>query len=310
MQFMKAYFTSVALILGLACSSFAGNQGPASTHTNVAYANAGDFIIKTLLAGQTPSAVVEQPSTVIPVPSRLKKFMPRLHEEKLKEAKAGDIDFVMIGDSITHAWSRYPDTFKDTKLLNLGFPGDRTQNVLWRIQHGAVDGISPKLVTLLIGTNHAHRPKKGYTPDKPADVFTGIQAIVAELRARLPESKILIFSIFPRRAGEENDRVNAVNEMLPRVADGRHAFHVNINQIFLDDKGEQNTTLYSRDRLHLSPAGYAAWAKALQPLLQKEGLKADLTAPAIQQKKGGKPPTAQAASAKAGKAEHRRYEIQ
>ena len=86
--------------------------------------------------------------------------MPKLHQEKLREAKIGKIDFVMIGDSITHAWSKYPSLFKGVNLLNLGFPGDRTQNVLWRIENGALDGISPKLVTLMIGTNNMHDSKK------------------------------------------------------------------------------------------------------------------------------------------------------
>ena len=72
----------------------------------------------------------DSPSTVIPVPSPLKKFMPRLHKEKLKEAKSKKIDFVMIGDSITHSWSKHPEILNGSNLLNLGFPGDRTQNVL------------------------------------------------------------------------------------------------------------------------------------------------------------------------------------
>ncbi|MBL7077853.1 MAG: acetylglucosamine-6-sulfatase [Kiritimatiellae bacterium] len=231
------------------------------------------FILITLLLGLAFSGFAgDGPSTVIPVPSRLKKFMPKLHEEKLAEAKAGNIDVVMIGDSITHAWSRHPDALKVANLLNLGFPGDRTQNVLWRLQHGAVDGISPRLVTLLIGTNHMHQQKKGYTPDKPEDIFTGIQAVVADLRTRLPDAKILVFSVFPRKPGEESDRVNAVNSMLPQLADDKHVFHGDINHVFLDVKGTQDTTLYRRDRLHLNAAGYAAWAKALVPILQKEGM--------------------------------------
>ena len=243
-----------------------------------AYANADDFIIQTLLGEQTAAATVAHPSTVIPVKSRLKKFMPSLHEEKLEEVKTGNIDFVMIGDSITHAWSRYPDAFKNMKLLNLGFPGDRTQNVLWRIQHGALDGISPRLVTLMIGTNHAHPPKKHYVPDTPEDIFTGIQAVVAEVRTRLPESKLVVLSIFPRKPGSANDRVMAVNAMLPKLADQEHVFHVDINSIFLDEHGVQKTALYHRDRLHLNPTGYAAWAEALLPILQQEGLKTNLNA--------------------------------
>ena len=113
--------------------------------------------------------------------------MPSRHEAKLQEAKSRPIDLVMIGDSITHNWEserNYEQTFAGENLLNLGFAGDRTQNVLWRIQNGALDGISPKLVTLLIGANHFHdaRAKTGYTPDSAVDVFRGIQKIVEEIR--------------------------------------------------------------------------------------------------------------------------------
>jgi len=116
--------------------------------------------------------------------------MPKLHQEKLREAENNKVDFVMIGDSITHSWSKYPGVFEGSNLLNLGLPGDRTQNVLWRIENGALDGISPKLVTLMIGTNNLHENKKAYPPDKPEDIFAGIQAIVTEVRTRLPKSKM------------------------------------------------------------------------------------------------------------------------
>jgi lysophospholipase L1-like esterase len=234
---------------------------------------------KTILAGLLSSILIptafseDQARTVIPVKSTLKKFS-KLHEEKLAEAKVGKVDWVMIGDSITHAWGRdYKGTFAGSKMLNLGFPGDSTQHVLWRIQHGALEGISPKLVTLLIGTNNL-RPAKGlHTPDKPEDTFAGIQAIVAEVRTRLPESKLMVFSIFPRGPQAANERVMAVNAMLPQLNDNEHIFHVNINSTFLDDQGKQIAAYYSKDGVHLIPAGYAAWAKSLQVLLKQEGFK-------------------------------------
>ena len=182
----------------------------------------------------------EKPSTVIPVPSLLKKFMPKLHQEKLREAKNNKVDFVMIGDSITHSWSKYPGVFEGSNLLNLGFPGDRTQNVLWRIENGALDGISPKIVTLMIGTNNMHDTKKAYPADKPEDIFTGIKAIVAEVRTRLPKSKLVIFSVFPRKPGSENDRAKAVNEMLPQLADGKFVSHIDLNRFFTKENGQQN----------------------------------------------------------------------
>jgi lysophospholipase L1-like esterase len=225
-----------------------------------------------------PSVIFgEKPSTVIPVPSSLKKFMPKLHQEKLREAKIGKVDFVMIGDSITHSWSKYPGVFEGSNLLNLGFPGDRTQNVLWRIANGALDGISPKLVTLMIGTNNMHDTKKAYPPDKPEDIFAGIKAIVTEVRTRLPKSKIVVFSVFPRKPGSENDRAKAVNEMLPQLADGKFVSHLDLNRFFTTEKGQQDETLYNRDLLHLNEQGYFAWAKVLKPLMEKHGLSVNST---------------------------------
>ena len=218
----------------------------------------------------------EKSSTVIPVPSTLKKFMPKLHLEKLREAKIGKIDFVMIGDSITHSWSKYPSVFKGVNLLNLGFPGDRTQNVLWRIENGALDGISPKLVTLMIGTNNMHDTKKAYPADKPQDIFTGIKAIVAEVRTRLPKSKLVIFSVFPRKEGSENDRAKEVNAMLPQLADGKYVSHIDLNPFFTTEKGQQNKVLYNRDLLHLNDQGYQTWGRAIKPLLKKHGLRMNI----------------------------------
>ena len=242
------------------------------------FSEVDDFVIKTL-TGDTHVPVSgkivassDKPATIIPVPSKLKKFMPKRHNAKLAEAKKGDFDLVMIGDSITHNWEsqkNYKAAFADCKMLNLGFAGDRTQNVLWRIEHGALDGISPKLVTLMIGTNHAHDPRKGFTPDKPEDVFTGIKAIVAEVRTRLPEAKLIVFSVFPRGPESTQARVTALNAMLPKLADGKHVLHMDINETFLGKDGAYNPALYKGDQLHLSAKGYDAWAKALLPILKQ-----------------------------------------
>lgn len=96
----------------------------------------------------------------------------------------------------------------------------------------------------------------------------------------MPDSKIIVFSILPRQPGPANERVNAINAVLPTIADQKQVFHVDINQSFLDRRGRQITGHFVRDRLHLSPRGYAAWAKALKPLLEKEGLQINLNAPA------------------------------
>ncbi|MDD7983960.1 GDSL-type esterase/lipase family protein [Lentisphaera marina] len=210
-----------------------------------------------------------QLSTLTPVPSKLKKFMPKRHIAKLAEAKSRQIDFVMIGDSITHNWEsekNYEQTFAGFNMLNLGFAGDRTQNVLWRIQHGALDNIDPKLITLMIGTNHLHNPKKGYTPDSSADVISGIKAVLKEIRTRLPNAKVILFSVFPRRE-PENQRVKELNKFIPSIADNKMIFHHDISKIFLAKNGEINKALYNRDGLHLNSNGYKAWGEALHKIL-------------------------------------------
>ena len=138
--------------------------------------------------------------------------MPSRHNQKLEEAKKGDFDLVMIGDSITHTWDSQKDLktiFRKIRVLNLGFAGDRTQNVLWRIQNGALENVSPKLVTLMIGTNHLHNVRKNHQPDETPDIIIGIHEVIKEIQARLPDAKIIVFSVFPRKNPTEYGRVKA-----------------------------------------------------------------------------------------------------
>ena len=233
------------------------------------------LFLATLMTGPMLCRAQES-QTVISAQSRHKWWAPR-HDEKLEQAAAGKAELVMIGDSITHYWEKqrdYEAKFSKYNTLNLGFGGDRTQNVLWRLQNGEVDGISPKLVTIMIGTNNSRR-------DKPEDIFAGIKAIVAELHQRLPESKIAVLSIFPRKPSLEYETVKAVNAMLPQLTDNQQVFHVDINKSFLDENGAQRTKLFNRDLLHLSSEGYETWSKALESLLAESSLKARTSKPVI-----------------------------
>ena len=231
-------------------------------------------IIAVLLSMLMPTvAQAALPSTAVPEAKQGRDWwMPR-HAEKVAQAKTGKAELVMIGDSITHYWEKqrnYAETFEPYHTLNLGFGGDRTQNVVWRLQNGEVDGIAPKLVTLMIGTNNTSR-------DTPEAITAGIQAIVAELRQRLPESKIVVLSVFPRsnpRTKGDFERVKAINQLLPGIADNEWVFHVDINRHFLDENGQLRPELYGRDLLHLSGAGYEAWHQALLPILKDAGLEA------------------------------------
>ena len=231
------------------------------------YSAVNDFLIKILLGNREFVPAPSRPTTVMAEPSSLKKFMPRLLDEQLDAAARGNFDLVMIGDSITHGWKKTHEVFKDIDTLNLGFPGDRTQNVLFRIQKGVLKGVSAKLVTIMLGTNHLHDPKKGYMPDSAADVFTGIQKVVSAVHAQVPDAKIVVFAIFPRGPEATNQRVNEVNELLTSLNNNNLVDVININSVFQNKDGTLRATCYKKDQLHLTPEGYDAWAKKLSQLL-------------------------------------------
>src|SRR5262245_38655439 len=127
------------------------------------------------------------------------------HQEFVKEAKKGGIDVLFLGDSITDYWSRtglpvWEERFAPLKAANFGVSGDRTQHLLWRLKNGELEGLKPKAVVVLIGTNNVGQVNG---PEPPASAIVGVQAVVAEIRQRLPQSRILLLAVFPR--GEKPD---------------------------------------------------------------------------------------------------------
>ncbi len=229
-----------------------------------------------LLAGAMgPQALAEDKPAAI-TPAKLNEswavewWEPR-HEEKLEEARQRDIDVVMIGDSITHGWEDagaevWDEYYAERNALNLGFSGDRTENVLWRLQHGAVEGLEPELVVLMIGTNNT-----GHREEKPEHTALGVETIIEELQERLPEAPILLLGIFPR--GESADdplrELNRqANKKLETLADGEEVVYLNINEQFLEEDGDLRTRLMP-DLLHPNARGYRVWAEAMEPTLKE-----------------------------------------
>ncbi len=198
-------------------------------------------------------------------------WMPR-HEQKLKELEAAQrVDLLWVGDSITHSWENggrevWDQYYAKRNPLNIGFSGDRTEQVLWRFDHGEIDGIAPKLAIVMIGTNNA-----GHRQDKAEHTAAGIRAIVDKLRAKLPETKILLLAIFPRGA-DANDalrRLNdATNKIIAEYADDEHIFYRDISGVFLDDDGKLPREIMP-DLLHPNPKGYAMWAEAIEPTVKE-----------------------------------------
>ena len=198
-------------------------------------------------------------------------WMPR-HEKKLADLKKqGEVDLLMIGDSITHGWENagkktWDEYYANRKAFNIGFSGDRTEHVLWRLANGAVEGISPKLAVVMIGTNNT-----GHRMDPAEDTAAGVAAIVKDLRTRLPKTKVLVLAIFPREAssgGKQRQRNDSINEHIAKLANDETVFFLDVNESFLEDGGKLPKDVMP-DLLHPNEKGYAIWAKAMEPTIAR-----------------------------------------
>ena len=188
-----------------------------------------------------------------------------------ERVKKGNVDLLMIGDSITHSWEDggkevWKKYYEKRNAVNLGIGGDCTQHVLWRLENGNIDGISPKLAVIMIGTNNA-----GNIHGSAEEIVAGVKAIVEKLREKLPQTKILVLGIFPRGA-DDKDPIRQVNmkanEGIAKLADGKAVFYLDIGEKFL---GPDHTLPKDvmPDLLHPNAKGYQIWAEAMEPEVAK-----------------------------------------
>ena len=185
--------------------------------------------------------------------------------------KQGHVDLIFIGDSITHGWEGggkevWNKFYAKRNAVNLGIGGDQTSHVLWRLDHGNIDGISPKLAVVMIGTNNA-----GTRHNSPSRSPRASRRLWSKLRAKLPETKILLLAIFPRGA-DNNDplrQINAkANKIISKLADGQNVFYLDINPKFLAADGTLSKDIMP-DLLHPNAKGYEIWAEAIEPTVAK-----------------------------------------
>lgn len=194
----------------------------------------------------------------------------KAHETFLARGKQGPIGVLFFGDSIMAGWhARGKDVFKERfdndkyQPANFSISGNKTQHVLWRIVNGELDGIHPKVVVVMIGTNNGQKPAE--------DIARGVTAIVNAIREKLPDTKILLLGIFPR--GEKADdpiraKLKAVNQTIAKLDDGQHVFHLDIGDKFIQPDGSISRSILV-DFTHPSPEGYKIWADAMQPKLDE-----------------------------------------
>ena len=210
------------------------------------------------------------PSTIPANRFNEKWWKPR-HQQKVMLAKEGGHDLVFIGDSITQGWEGkgkevWDKYYGNRKALNLGFSGDRTEHVLWRLLNGELQNVDPKLFVLMIGTNNT-----GHRQDPPEQTADGIKQILELLQDRKPNAKILLLSIFPR-APKPEDGLRQLNEQInariKTFADSDRIQWLEVSNAFLD-KDEVLAKEIMPDYLHPNDVGYAIWAKVMESQIAK-----------------------------------------
>ena len=214
---------------------------------------------------------------LIPTPVAAEVWQQR-HAAIVTAAAHGDAKIVFIGDSITHAFGGEPDTldwfhnrggdtwdvfYKPYHALNLGVSGDKTENVLWRLDHGELGPCKPAAAVVMVGTNNVIR-------DTPEQIAAGVEAVCLRVRVQSPKTKILLLGIFPRNAAKSPERlvVEATNRLLVAWAKPNDIAFQDIGDVFVDDKGEIPSDVMP-DQLHPMAYGYRKWAMAIEPTLAK-----------------------------------------
>ena len=206
--------------------------------------------------------------TARPEPRWHKSAWLERHNAFNERIKKGNVDLLMIGDSITHWWDKagkkiWDHYYANRNAVNLAISGDRTEHVLWRLENGNIDGISPKLAVLMIGTNN-------HMSSPPEVTARDIRLIVKKLHTKLPSTKILVLAIFPRGGGDDDGarQINMkVNDLIANIGDGNMVHYLNINPAFLNERQLRQNLI--PDGTHPNEKGYAAWAEAMEPTIAK-----------------------------------------
>jgi lysophospholipase L1-like esterase len=201
------------------------------------------------------------------------------HEQLLEKRKKGRVDVYFVGDSITRRWGasdekygalleNWRHNFFGWNAADFGWGGDTTQNILWRLHNGELDGVNPKIIVLMAGTNNVgDKSPQGDEEARAADVARGIKAILDLCRQKAPGATIVLTGITPRNDNMDvMPVINLINARIAKFADGKKVRYVNINDRLADKDGRLYEGMAGSDGLHLDVKGYQVWADALKPI--------------------------------------------
>lgn len=214
-------------------------------------------------------------SSLVPVPRDFPTNWISRHEAYVAEAKRGGVDLLFLGDSITDGWrwgnggsKIWPQLYAPRHAANFGIGYDRIQNVLWRIENGELDGIRPKVVVLLIGTNNSGNEDNGQPRNTTPEIIEGVSNLVRQIQFRLPQAKILLLGIFPRGVKTDpiREQVKAVNAGISKLDDGGKVKFLDLGEKFLAPDGTLSRDIFP-DLLHPNAKGFQIWADAMEGTL-------------------------------------------
>ena len=204
------------------------------------------------------------------------------HEAKLDELRSNRVDLIFLGDSITQEWEYHgppewrdfapvwQQFYGDRNAINLGYTGDTTAHLLWRIENGEVAGITPKVAVIMIGANNL-----GRVHWSAQDTLAGIDAIIAQLHRRLPNTKLLLLGILPSdRSPWITETTLAINRGLAaKYGHSGDVTYLDVGHVFMQGS-RLNRDLFAdpkmtppRAPLHPSAQGQALMAQAMEPTL-------------------------------------------
>jgi lysophospholipase L1-like esterase len=200
------------------------------------------------------------------------------HEQLLAKKQQGRIDLYFEGDSIVRRWGAtdYPallanwkQNFTGWNAADFGWGADRVENILWRLENGELDGIHPKVIVLLAGTNNVGRQLPAEGADAAATNITqGIDALLHVMREKAPEAVIVLTAIFPRNDNlAVRPEIDTINAKLMKLADGKTIRFLTINDKLADHSGKLYEGMMNADKLHPTVKAYQTWAVALEPIL-------------------------------------------
>jgi lysophospholipase L1-like esterase len=245
------------------------------------------FVATVIATAQTPAAPAPKPDASAPKPDASAAIekkdnvaFRKMHDSFLARGKQGPIGVLFLGDSITQGWTKAPHVWEHFyakwQPANFGIGGDQTQHVIWRIENGELDGINPKVVVLMLGTNNTGS-------HDATEIAAADRKIVAMIRHKLPQTKVLILSVFPRGprpnpqgatpetvvadAAKRMAIIKDLNTALAQLDDGQAIRYLDITAKFLGEDGKIPSIIMP-DQLHPNAAGYQLWAEAMQPTLQ------------------------------------------